>query len=143
MDLLLDSVQKISKHLQAFADLFLMINDNGLVLECNLGNPSILFDLSEQLRYKQVQSILPVETGANLEDFLSQARKNGRSSSIEFSLTVGERDIWFDGYFVPDSNTGFILSARDITKYKETESRMKRQLQRLSALRSIDLAIAP
>lgn len=142
MDLLLDSVQKISKHLQAFADLFLMINDNGLVLECNLGNPSILFDLSEQLRYKQVQSILPVETGANLEDFLSQARKNGRSSSIEFSLTVGERDIWFDGYFVPDSNTGFILSARDITKYKETESRMKRQLQRLSALRSIDLAIA-
>ena len=125
MDLLLDSAQKIGKHLQAFADLFLMIDDDGLVLECNLGNPSVLFDSCEQLQYKQVQSILPVETGAKLDDFLSQARIHGRSSSIEFPLTAGEREYWFDGYFVPSSNSSFILSARDITKYKQTESRMK------------------
>ena len=142
MDLLLDSVQKIGKHLQAFADLLLMIDNDGLVLEYNLGNPSIFIDSCEQLQCKQVQSILPVGTGAKLEGFLSQARKHGRSTSFEFPLTVGEREYWFDGYFIPNPNSGFILSARDITKYKQTESRMVRQLQRLSALRSVDLAIA-
>ena len=142
MDLLLDREQKIGKPLHAFADLLFMINDHGLILEYNFGNLSMPFDSGKQLQYEQVQSILPVDTGAKLDDFLSQARRHGRSSSIEFPLTLGEREIWFDGCFIPNSNSSFILSARDITKYKQTETRMQRQLKRLSALRSIDLAIA-
>jgi putative nucleotidyltransferase with HDIG domain len=56
---------------------------------------------------------------------------------------MGECEYWFDGCFVPSStNSNLIFSARNITKYKQTEFRMQRQLQRLSALRSIDLAIA-
>ena len=142
MELILDIEPKIGKPLGAFADLLFMIDDHGSVLECNFGDPSIPFDLCEQLLFKQVQHILPVDTGENLHDFLSQARKNGRSSSIEFPLTMGEQEFWFDGWFVPNSNSRFILSARNITKYKRTETRMQRQLKRLSALRSIDLAIA-
>ena len=142
MDLLLDSDKEIDKHLQAFADLLFMINDHGLILECNFGDSSIPINSCEQLQYKQVQSILPVAAGEKLDDFLFQALQNGRSSSIEFPLIMGEQEIWFDGCFVPNSNASFILSARNITKYKQTESRMQRQLKRLSALRSIDLAIA-
>jgi len=43
---------------------------------------------------------------------------------------------------VPISASRVILTARDVTKCKETENRLNRQMQHLSALRSIDLAIA-
>ena len=142
LELLLDNHQKLGEPLQAFADLLLILDEYGDVLQWKFGNPSIPFDSCEQIRYKQVQKILSIEEGDNLDYFLSQARKNGRSPSIEFSLNMGERVFWFDGCFVPNSHSDFIFSARDITKYKRTESRMQRQLNRLSALRSIDLAIA-
>lgn len=142
MELLLDREPKIGKPLEAFADLLFMIDDHGSVLESYFGDPSLPFDSCEQLLFKQVQRILPVHIGEKLHHFLSQAHENGRSSSIEFPLTMGEEEFWFDGCFVQNSSSSFILSARNITKYKQTESRMQRQLKRLSALRSIDLAIA-
>ena len=42
----------------------------------------------------------------------------------------------------PLSQTQYLLTARDITICRETESRLNRKMQQLSALRSLDLAIA-
>ena len=138
----LDKEQKIGEpSLHAFADLLLMIDNHGLVLECKFGSPSISFDSSILAGQKYLQNVLPNNIGNRLDFFVSETRKNGRSSSFEFPLTVDGREIWFDGCFVPQPK-GLVLSARDITKYKRTEVRMQRQLKRLSALRSIDLAIA-
>jgi len=142
LELLLNDEQKFGESLQAFADLLFTIDEYGSVLECKFRDPSIPFDACEQINLKQIQGILPADTGNKLDNLVSQARKDGRSSSFEFPLTMAEREIWFDGCIVPASTSSFILSARNITKYKRTESRMQRQLQRLSALRSIDLAIA-
>ena len=138
----LDKEQKIGEpSLHAFADLLFTVDNHGLVLDFKFGNPSISIDLTGLLREKYLQNILPDDIGNKLDHFVSETHKNGRSSSFEFPLTVNGQEIWFDGCFVPQSK-GLVLSARDITKYKRTEARMQRQLKRLSALRSIDLAIA-
>lgn len=129
--------------LHVFADLVFITDAYGSILEYKFGDPSMIVDSFEQTRSSQLQDILSPDTVSNLDQYTSQARKNGRSSSFEFPLTMGEREYWFDGYFIPSStDSNLILSARNITKYKQTEFRMQRQLQRLSALRSIDLAIA-
>jgi len=57
-------------------------------------------------------------------------------------MHVADRRYWFEARLAPYSQSQFLLTARDITKCRETESLMKRQMQQLSALRSIDLAIA-
>jgi HD-GYP domain-containing protein (c-di-GMP phosphodiesterase class II) len=142
LELLLNIEQKLGEPLQAFADLLFTINEHGSVLECKSGNLSMPFDACEQIQNEQIQSILPADAGNKLDQFISQAREIGRSASFEFPITLGDREFWFDGCIVPASTSSFILSARDITKYKQTETRMQMQLQRLSALRSIDLAIA-
>ncbi|HSG45523.1 MAG TPA: HD domain-containing phosphohydrolase [Anaerolineales bacterium] len=142
MELLLNDEQRLGNPLQAFADLLFTLDGYGMVLECQFGDASISFDACEQIHHKQIQDILPSDVGDKLDHFISQARNDGRSSSFEFPLTMGERHVWFDGCLVAASDSSLILSARNITKYKQTESRMQRQLQRLSALRSIDLAIA-
>jgi HD-GYP domain-containing protein (c-di-GMP phosphodiesterase class II) len=142
LELLLDNQQKFGESLQAFADLLFVIDDYGSVLECKVEDPSIAFDSYEQLMFKKFQDLLPVDIGGQLDGYISQARNNGRSPTFEFPLTLGESEFWFDGRFLTSSDAKIILSARNITKYKQTEIRMQRQLQRLSALRSIDLAIA-
>ena len=53
-----------------------------------------------------------------------------------------DREYWFDVRLVPLSETQALLTARDVTKCHETESKLRRQMKQLSALRSIDLAIA-
>jgi len=136
-----DKNQKYEEPLHAFADLLLMIDDHGLVLDCKFRNPSVSFDSCGLMGKKTLKNILPVSIGNKLNHFVSETRQNGRSSSFEFPLIMDGQEIWFDGCFVSESG-GLILSARDITKYKRTEARMQRQLKRLSALRSIDLAIA-
>ncbi|HAV77045.1 MAG TPA: hypothetical protein DCX53_06800 [Anaerolineae bacterium] len=142
MELLLDHRLKFGESIQAFADLLFVIDDYGSVLDCKFGDASIPFDSCEQLQHKKVRDVLPTDLGGKLDHFISEARKNGRSSSFEFPLNIGEHEFWFDGCFLPASDSNTILSARNITKYKKTEFRMQRQLKRLSALRSIDLAIA-
>jgi len=137
----LDKAQKHDEPLHAFADLLLMIDDHGLVRECKFENRSRSIDSSELWGSKHLKSILPSDIGNKLDHFISETYQNGRSSSFEFPLTMDGREIWFDGCFVSVSS-GIVLSARNITKYKQTENRMQRQLKRLSALRSIDLAIA-
>lgn len=134
--------QKLRDHLQAFTDLLLIFDEYGSVLECQFGEPSMLFGACNQLQNNRIQDILPAAVGNNLDQIISQAGEHGRSSTFEFSLTIGEQDIWFEGCVFPSSSTKYTLSARNITKYKQTEYRMERQLKRLSALRSIDLAIA-
>ena len=138
----MSDVEKLGESLQAFADLLLTFDEYGKILECQFRESSISSDACEQIHQKQLQDVLPAGVGNKLDHFISDAQNNGRSSSFEFPLTMRERKIWFDGCVIPAPDSKLILSARDITKYKQTETRMQRQLQRLSALRSIDLAIA-
>ena len=138
----MNNEQRFGESLQAFADLLFTFDQYGMILECQFVDASIPFDACEQIHHKKLQDVLPAVVGNKLDHFISEALDNGRSSSFEFPLAMGEQNVWFDGCIVPAPNSRLILSARDITKYKQTEIRMQRQLQRLSALRSIDLAIA-
>jgi HD-GYP domain-containing protein (c-di-GMP phosphodiesterase class II) len=134
--------QKIGEHLQSSADLLLVTDEDGSILDCRFGDSSNYFDACEQVQKRLLRDILPHEAGKKLNQFLSEPMRKTKPASFEFPLTVNEREYWFDARLARISNSKFILSARDITKYKQTETRMERQLLRLSALRSIDFAIA-
>jgi HD-GYP domain-containing protein (c-di-GMP phosphodiesterase class II) len=87
---------------------------------------------------QKMQDVFSPGVIEKIEQALSAARKTGNVNAFEFS----DRDVWFDVRLVPISGSRVIFTARDITKCKETENRMKQQVQQLAVLRSIDLAIA-
>ena len=89
-----------------------------------------------------MQDLLSSEASDTLNRYLSQSHAGEKTASFEFPLVVDGSELWFDARLVRSSDSKFILSARDITKHKRTENRLKRQLQRINALRSIDFAIA-
>jgi HD-GYP domain-containing protein (c-di-GMP phosphodiesterase class II) len=142
LDLLLDMEQRIGEPLLAFTDLLIVVDENGAILDCRPGDPSMYSDSCEQFRDGVVHDFLTSEAAAKLNDYLSRRQAGAKAISVELPLQMEGGEHWFDARLVRSTGSKYILSARDITKYKRTEDRMKRQLNRLSALRSIDFAIA-
>jgi HD-GYP domain-containing protein (c-di-GMP phosphodiesterase class II) len=126
----------------ACADVLFVLDGHGSILECRFGDPSVCIDSIDQFRNRKLQDLLPSDAGEKLTQFVSQTQQKENLTSLEFPLILDTGEYWFDARLVGQSDSNFLLSARDITKYKRTEIRMKRQLHRLSALRSIDFAIA-
>ena len=142
LDLLLNIEQRIGEPLQTLTDLLFVLDGQGTILDCRPGDPSMYSDAGEQIRNRTMQDFLSSEAGDKLSHILSHYQPGIKNVSFEFPLLLDGSERWFDARLMEAYGSKFILSARDITKYKRTEDRMKRQLHRLSALRSIDYAIA-
>jgi HD-GYP domain-containing protein (c-di-GMP phosphodiesterase class II) len=142
LNLSLDFTHRLGDSLQAFDDLVFIMDEKGAVLDCRFGDPSTYSEACEQVRSKGVDAILPLEARDKLQQFFLQRQQGLKSASLEIPLVLGGRELWFDARLVALSNSQLVLSARDITKYKQSEQRLERQLQRINALRSIDFAIA-
>jgi HD-GYP domain-containing protein (c-di-GMP phosphodiesterase class II) len=129
--------QNLEDILQGFSDLNVILNHSGKILDFMGGQ-----FLSNQFPQ--------ISTGENIQDLLSpaaaekieQALQTGQAQVLEYDLTISDRQHWFDARIAPISESQFLFVARDVTKCKQTEIQMKRQMQQLSLLRSIDLAIA-
>lgn len=134
--------QKIGEPFPSFADLFIVTDKQGAILDCQFGDPAVYFDSDSQIENKTLQDVLPTDALIKLNQTFSHSSESTKPVSIEFPLFMNGHEYWFDARLAGASDSRFILSARDVTKYKQNEIRMERQLQRISALRSIDFAIA-
>jgi len=127
--------------LQAFSDLNLIVDLNGSILEYKPGyflqpsHPEITVG-------RKIQDILSIPMAEKFERAVNEVQQTSQISAFEYQLMISNRVRWFDARLAPISGSRLIFTARDITKCKETENKMKQQMQQLSMLRSIDLAIA-
>jgi len=135
------SDQELDVTLQAFTDLNFVLDQNGVILDYSSG-PFQMTTSPEMVLNQRIQDLLPSDLSNKFDLALQSVQQTGNISTLEYPLSISDREYWFDVRLVPISKSQIILSARDITKCKETENRLKRQMQQLSALRSIDLAIA-
>jgi len=133
---------KLGAILQAFADLVIVLDMDGSILDYKLEDPDDLDKYSDLLRNQKIQEILSPEAANAFRSDLSAVQQHGKVITFEFSPLSSSRDQWFDARLAPYSSSQAILFARDITKQKQTETKLQQQLRQLSALRSIDLAIA-
>ena len=126
---------------QAFIDLIIVLNFDGFILDSKRGIHLPLIFPGEIAR-REVRDVFPATAVEKIEGALRTIQQTGTDVSLELSLPAQGREYWFDVRLAPLSETQALLTARDITRYHETETRLRKQMQQLSALRSIDLAIA-
>lgn len=127
--------------LQASTDLNFVLDADGQILDYNTG-PFLSGPFPKLAHNQKIQELLPPELVEKFEAALHSSSGARNVNAFEFNLSISDRSYWFESRLVPVSGGRLIFTARDITQCKETESRLKRQMQQLSALRSIDLAIA-
>jgi HD-GYP domain-containing protein (c-di-GMP phosphodiesterase class II) len=127
--------------LQGFSDLNLIIDEKGMILDYKTGHffpprfPQLVLGL-------KIQDVLAPASVDSFKQALQSVHQTSTANGFECKLPLADREYWFDARLVPISDSRFLLVARDVTKCRETEYRMAQQMQQLSVLRSIDLAIA-
>ncbi|MEP6894022.1 MAG: HD domain-containing phosphohydrolase [Chloroflexota bacterium] len=127
--------------LQAFADLNMIIDLHGVILDYKAGY-FLSPDIPDIALGQKIQDVFSPGMNQKFEQALHATRQTGDAQTFEFRQVFSDQEHWFETHLVLVSESRLIFTARDITKCKETENRMKQQVRQLSVLRSIDLAIA-
>ncbi|RJP54134.1 MAG: HD domain-containing protein [Anaerolineaceae bacterium] len=137
-----DSNQKLDAIFHVFNDLLFILDVDGTILDYKAGDTSHLYSSPEKFLRRKIQDILPPEVGGKIEDGLNKLQAGSKVGSIEYFLHTPAGKCWYESRLVLLSNGQCAMLVRDITKYKISEIKIKRQFDQLAALRSIDLAIS-
>ena len=135
-------LQQLGTVFQAFTDLIFVLDPDGLILDYKSSDSLLPYTFPGGTLNQKIQDVFPADVAGKLEHALRTVQQTGNATSLEYALSISDRKYWFEARLVPFEQSQFLLTARDITKCRETESRMTRQMEQLAALRSIDLAIA-
>lgn len=135
-------LQQFDTVFPAFTDLIFVLDPDGVILDYKSSGSLLTHTFPGATLNQTIQDVFPSDVAGKLGQALHTAQQTGEVSSLEYALLISDREYWFEARLVPLSQSQILMTARDITKCRETESRMKRQMEQLSALRSIDLAIA-
>jgi PAS domain S-box-containing protein len=135
------SDQKLETALQAFSDLNILLDTNGVILDYKVG-PFAQYGFPKIAIQQKIQDIFSEDLKEKFERVLHTAQQTGAINTLQYSLLISKQTRWFEARLVPISKSQIMFVARDITECREIENRSIRQMQQFSALRSIDLAIA-
>ena len=137
-----DAVIKLEAIFRALPDLLFCMDSSGRILSYKAGRSSALYLLPEQFLGQQMQAILPPEVGQNFFRAFQEALQSGNVTSVDYQLQVPDGQRWFEARLVPSSESRVIAIVRDVTERVTSAEQSQRNLQWLSALHSIDAAIA-
>lgn len=132
--------QQMQAILRVFPDLVLVLDRNGIIADFKAGEPRLLFQLSGGYLGRRIQDILPHTAADRFEEALKYLRPN-QTIPVDFSMIVQGRELWFEARLALITSHQVAVFIRDITARKRSEVSVRQQLERMSALRAIDMAI--
>ncbi|MBE9117661.1 GAF domain-containing protein [Lusitaniella coriacea LEGE 07157] len=113
----------------AMDDLVIIRNRAGRCLNVAPTNTTNLEKPAEELRGTTLHDILPQDTADLLLGCIQQTLDGKQTTRVEYSVTIGDREVWLDARLSPLSRDTAIFVARDISDRVQAES----QLQQLAA----------
>ncbi len=117
----------------AMTELIIVVDASGRYLKVAPTNLSLLYKPTEELVGKTVGEVVGQTAADRLLDCIREALDTKQTVSVEYNLTVENREVFFAASISPLSEDSVIWVARDITEHKRTESaRLVRQKQLLA-----------
>ncbi len=136
-----EAAVKLDAIFRALPDLLLSMDSNGRILSCQAGKSLAAYLLPEKPVGSQMQAILPPEVAKKFSASSQEALRTGNVVSLDYQLAGPEGQRWFEARLVPSAESRIIAVIRDVTERVNATEQVRHNLQRLSALHSIDAAI--
>ncbi|WP_371114611.1 PAS domain S-box protein [Microcoleus sp.] len=129
-----DSEAEMRALFAAMNDVIFVIDIEGRYLKSAPTNPSLLYKPPTEVIGKTLGEIMPPEIA---DFFLNQIRltaETKQTNSLEYSLPIGDKYLWFAATISPMQSNTFLCVARDITDRKQGESWLAAQKQILEMI---------
>jgi two-component system, cell cycle sensor histidine kinase and response regulator CckA len=112
--------------LAAMTDVIFVLDAVGRYSRIAPTSPTHLYKPSADLIGKTLHEVFPKEQADLFLGHIRRALAEGRTHRVEYSLQLGETDVWFDGSVSPMSKDSVVWIARDITERKRAEDERER-----------------
>jgi PAS domain S-box-containing protein len=129
-----DSESELRALFAAMNDVIFMIDREGRYLKVAPTNPELLCRPASEIINKTLYEVLPAETADYFLTKIQLVADTKQNQSVEYSLEIGKREIWFVANITPMQDNTVLWMARDITKRKQAESWLTGQKQILEMI---------
>ncbi|MBS1114120.1 MAG: multi-sensor hybrid histidine kinase [Nitrospirae bacterium] len=128
--------------INAMTDVIFVSNSEGRYLKIPETNPSLLYKPANGLLGKTLHEVFPKDQADFFLSHIRQALNTQKSVNFEYSLPIGNMEIWFNATISPMSDDMTLMVARDITEHKQAEEERERLIvelqEALSKIRVLD-----
>jgi len=107
-------------------DVILVLNNEGRYLKIAPTNPRLLYRPSPELVGKMMYEVLPQAEAELFLSYVRQALETHEPVNVEYSLQIGDEQVWFAGTASPMTADLVVWVARDITARKQMEAELER-----------------
>ncbi|HEY6074713.1 MAG TPA: GAF domain-containing protein, partial [Anaerolineales bacterium] len=140
MQTLPEADQELQAIFQVFPDLVIVLSKDGTILDYKAGDAKMMFQLPGNFMGHKIQELLSSQSASRFEEALKYLRPN-QTITLDFPLTAMGKRLWFESRLLLLGRGQVVSFIRDITVRKQSELGLRQQLDRMSALRAIDMAI--
>ncbi len=112
--------------LKALPDILFIVSSNGTLLESKFNSHSSFFKNPALLIGRKVNSVFPKSVSEKLFAAIEHTLNTNQLSSVEFSVTSEEREIFYEARIVVNSENQVLMLLRDITLQKEAEEQLRK-----------------
>ncbi|OLP16946.1 hypothetical protein BST81_18335 [Leptolyngbya sp. 'hensonii'] len=127
------SQAELSALFAALDDVILVVDAGGRYLKIAPTDPNLLYKPAPDLIGKRAHEVFPP---ALADYFVGQVRlalESKQRIQTEYSLQIGDREVWFSASISPLSDSTAIWVARDITQQKQAEVVLRQSNEELEA----------
>ncbi|MCC3490264.1 MAG: PAS domain S-box protein [Microcoleus sp. PH2017_25_DOB_D_A] len=118
----------------AMTDIVLVRNAEGRCIKIAPTSATNFAKPASEMINRTAHQVLPQSVADLVLNTIQQVIKTKQSINVEYSYTVGDREVWLDAKVSPLSAESVIMVARDITDRKQAESALRESQHFIQAI---------
>lgn len=118
----------------AMTELILVFDAQGKYLKIASNNPALLYQPEETLLGKTLHEVFELKQADTFLNYIQQSLKTQQPVKFEYSLMIGEQNLWFSATISPISIDAVVWVARDMTERKLLEEKIRTSEEKIRAI---------
>ena len=118
----------------AMTELIFVFDAQGRHLKIASKNPELLYKSAELRIGKTLHEVFELEQANTFLGYIQQSLNTQQTVSLVYSLSIGERNVWFAANISPIAADSVIWVARDITEGKLLEEKLRASEEKIRAV---------